>query len=273
MGQIDGQGKGPGPVALPCRSLPTSQNSLECAIPDLLTKQSPKLALGTEEPILISLFPTHKTLSKMWFRLGVYDLYAPTGLWEAGPARKQGGPEVSNGGWSGVDEGGFSYSFGLIQAHPVHPGSECLPLKSNQSAKPLVKLPLTPFCTNGDGTGSRKLLGSEVIGEHLGIFLFFSFFIASQNLGPSLSSLFRIPDILEVWNAMRQRPPHPKPTLIQSSHPSLTAQGSCCDFFLGHPTCSSTSSGKASCSGNTSARSQVSKRWNQDIKRTQTPRF
>lgn len=85
-----------------------------------------------------------------------------------------------------IDETGFSYSFGLILAHPVHPGWEYLPVKSNQPAKPLVKLPPTPSCTNADGTGSRKVcLACGAEGNT---------FTAPQNL--SLASFFLSPRFL-----------------------------------------------------------------------------
>lgn len=45
---------------------------------------------------------------------------------------------------------------GLIQAHPVHPGWECLPAKSNPSAltaQPSAKPSPTPSCSAGDGEG------------------------------------------------------------------------------------------------------------------------
>lgn len=41
-----------------------TEYSLEIVLPDLLGQQSPRLAPGIEEPIFISDFPTHKTLSE-----------------------------------------------------------------------------------------------------------------------------------------------------------------------------------------------------------------
>lgn len=61
---------------------------------------------------------------------------------------------------------------------------------------------------------------------------------------------------------------HPDP----GQWPSLTAHRPCCDSFLGHPTCSSTCNliRRASCSGNTPARSKGRKKRNEGIQWAQT---
>lgn len=70
------QRKGSGPVAAPCRrSLPNSQNTAwkSYYLDFWSSKALTKLAPGTEEPIPISNFPTHKTLSEMQLRQGICD--------------------------------------------------------------------------------------------------------------------------------------------------------------------------------------------------------
>lgn len=83
--------------------------------------------------------------------------------WEAGDmeavqeARR---PEVKSGqGMAGQTVSSTSSSSGLIQAFPVRPGWECLPLESNQPAEQAAKLPPTPSCSAGMGKLPR--LGAE----------------------------------------------------------------------------------------------------------------
>lgn len=54
---------------------------------------------------------------------------------------------------------------GLIRAHPIHPGWECLPLKSNQSAKLSAKSSPTPSCSAGDGKGCVPGRIAPICGE------------------------------------------------------------------------------------------------------------
>lgn len=108
-------------------------------------------------------------------------------------------------------------SSGLVQAHPVHPGWECLPLKSNLSAKPSP----TPSCSAGDRKGhvpgsaaplGRGRASTDSIAFQTCSASSLSFSVPPREWGCSL--------VPALWGLeVRLLPPHSKIILIQSDHP------------------------------------------------------